>query len=119
MRIEDHFELSYDKNAGVDNLTCFAPEVHFLEKVKAARWPHWSELFRLCLAVMKESYSAEELADDFGPAEFLIFEKILRGGFGRFQKRRPGVRVPEVFMYAVGELARQRKASQRPSTVTT
>jgi hypothetical protein len=107
--VKEHFDLIYDEKEGVDNLRAFAPEIHFDERLQSFRWPYWRELFGLALDVMREQYADWELKEPFGPPEYAIFRRIVRGGFARFQKKRPGVRVPEVWRVAEGALERREK----------
>ena len=111
MTVREHFKLHYDEKEGVNNLHAFAPDVHFLDKVKSARWIHWRPLFYECFMFLKESphIADAELAETFGPAEYLIFVKIMRAGFNRFRLKHPSERVPEIWNRGIGALQRLAK----------
>jgi hypothetical protein len=97
------------------------------------QWSYWKQLLEQC-AASSEQYSDEVLpvdSDDWGEREYAIFEKILRGGFcrwmvqhggkwhrGRYEGVSSGFEVPNVFMYAVGELARLKRGQQRKTGFT-
>lgn len=109
MRVREHFDLLFDPKEGVNNLHAFMPDFHFDERLRDRGWRYWPELFSLALDVMKEWYAEEELKEPFGPEEYAIFRKIVRGGFQRFQHKHKGegMRVPEIWQVVEGTLARR------------